>query len=316
MATVSVVVPTYNRADVLPRAIESVLQQTYEDFELIIVDDGSTDTTKEVVQSYDDERIRYVPLKTNNGANAARNTGIRQANGRYISFLDSDDEFRRGYLKECISKFQDEQESIGGVFTSYYMYNGGLLTDISLATSERVTFDDIVEQNVIGGFSCITVRSQVFESVGFLDEELKSTQDYDFYIRLLKKYDAIGIKEPLVNYHYTSDSISTNINKKIKGQKQIETKYGDILSQKRLASHHQSRGKLYMQEGVRTCGILEFKKAILLNPRNLINYYYFCSAIGGKSAFKFGFQIKEKIKRVLYILRAEGGSRTAWLSRN
>jgi glycosyltransferase involved in cell wall biosynthesis len=89
---VTVIIPTYNRARLLGRAIDSVLAQIFTDFELIIVDDGSVDNTRQLVLGYADQRIRYLRHERNQGANAARNTGVRAATGKYVAFLDSDDE--------------------------------------------------------------------------------------------------------------------------------------------------------------------------------------------------------------------------------
>ena len=90
--TVSVIIPTYNRAHLVGRAIRSVLNQTYQDFEIIVVDDCSTDNTEEIVKGFNDHRIRYMRHDRNRGGSAARNTGIKASQGKYIAFLDSDDE--------------------------------------------------------------------------------------------------------------------------------------------------------------------------------------------------------------------------------
>ena len=92
-ALVSVVIPTYDRAELLPRAVRSVLAQTYQNMEIIIVDDGSRDNTQEVVKSFSDPRVRYVRHDTNRGVSAARNTGIKNSRGEFIGLLDSDDEY-------------------------------------------------------------------------------------------------------------------------------------------------------------------------------------------------------------------------------
>jgi len=90
---ISVIIPSYNRANTIGRAIQSALSQSYQDFEIIVIDDGSTDHTEEVIRSFQDSRIRYIRHNRNRGGSAARNTGIHAARGEYIAFLDSDDEW-------------------------------------------------------------------------------------------------------------------------------------------------------------------------------------------------------------------------------
>ncbi|MDB9281516.1 glycosyltransferase family 2 protein [Halorubrum ezzemoulense] len=300
MVTVSVVIPTYNRADVLPRAIESVLNQTYSDFEIIVVDDGSTDNTEEVVTSYTDDRVEYIPFSGNEGANAARNEGIRQSNGKYISFLDSDDKLLPTYFEECVVQLDNSGDDIGAVFTSFRVYEDGSLSDITVAPSGRVGFQDIIEENSIGGFSCITIKRSVFESIEQLDEDLPSSQDYDFFIRLLNSYDAIGIEKPLLEYYLSDNSISTNIERKIDGQIQIEKKHGNVLSDKRLANHHYSRGFLYMDDGSRSRAISEFLQAIQLNPLYPWYYYHLFFSFFGTKVFQSSLYLKKRVKILLY----------------
>lgn len=113
MSTVSVVIPTYNRAELLSRAIDSVLAQTYDDFELLVVDDGSTDDTEAVVTAYDDDRVRYLAHETNRGANPARNTGIEAAEGEFVAFLDSDDEWRPRKLEAQLDRLEAVEAESG-----------------------------------------------------------------------------------------------------------------------------------------------------------------------------------------------------------
>ena len=104
--TISVIIPTYNRADFIGRAIESVLDQTYQDFEIIVIDDGSKDNTENIVKSFDDTRITYIRLKDNKGAAVARNTGIGTARGKFIAFQDSDDEWLPQKLAKQMEVFE------------------------------------------------------------------------------------------------------------------------------------------------------------------------------------------------------------------
>lgn len=114
--TVSVVIPTYNRAALLGRSIRSVLGQSYKDFELIVIDDGSTDETSHVVADFADPRIRYLPLPHNTGAGAARNAGVRVARGKFLAFQDSDDEWLPSKLAKQISAFESGPARLGMVY--------------------------------------------------------------------------------------------------------------------------------------------------------------------------------------------------------
>src|SRR3989339_407607 len=122
---ISVIIPTYNRANVIGRAIKSVLGQSFEDFELVIVDDGSRDNTAEVIEHFRDRRIRYIKHKDNQGQNFALNTGVMAAMGRYVSFLDSDDEWREDMLEKVYNKFSSDPE-LGCVYARIMSRDGNM----------------------------------------------------------------------------------------------------------------------------------------------------------------------------------------------
>ncbi|MGC8603005.1 MAG: glycosyltransferase family 2 protein, partial [Desulfomonilaceae bacterium] len=117
MSLVSVIIPTYNRAHLIERAVNSVLEQTYDKLEIIVVDDGSTDNTGNVLSQLQDgdSRVRYIRHETNKGSQSARNTGIRNARGDYVAFLDSDDEWLPYKLEKQIPLFQNTERNIGVV---------------------------------------------------------------------------------------------------------------------------------------------------------------------------------------------------------
>jgi glycosyltransferase involved in cell wall biosynthesis len=120
--TVSVIIPTYNRENLIGRAIYSVLKQTYQDFEIIVIDDDSTDNTREVIKEFQrkDKRIKYIKHGKNKGGSAARNTGIREAKGKYIAFQDSDDEWLSGKLEKQIKMFKKAPLEIGVIYTGFW----------------------------------------------------------------------------------------------------------------------------------------------------------------------------------------------------
>lgn len=115
--TVSVIIPTHNRANLIGKAIDSVLDQTCQDFEIIVIDDGSTDNTAEIVKGFDDFKIHYISHELNRGTSAARNTGIKASRGEYIALLDSDDEWLPEKLDRQVEVLQDEPSEVGVVYS-------------------------------------------------------------------------------------------------------------------------------------------------------------------------------------------------------
>lgn len=124
--TVSVILPTYNRAHLVGRAIQSVLDQMYQDFEIIVVDDGSGDNTEEIINGFTDTRIRYVKHQKNKGGSAARNTGIKLAKGKYIAFQDSDDEWLPDKLEKQMKAFKKASDEVGVVYTGFHRIKDGI----------------------------------------------------------------------------------------------------------------------------------------------------------------------------------------------
>ncbi len=120
---VSVIIPTYNRAKTLPRAIKSALSQSYKNIEVIIVDDGSTDNTEEIVKNYQDSRIVFLKHITNEGCAAALNTGISNVKGEYVAFLDSDDEWLPTKIEKQMVKFKYVDENVGVIYTNFFNHN-------------------------------------------------------------------------------------------------------------------------------------------------------------------------------------------------
>ena len=295
MPTVSVVVPTYNRGDVISRAIESVLQQTYQDYELIIVDDGSTDDTSEVVGNFDDPRIEYM-YQQNQGANAARNKGIRHAKGEYISFLDSDDTLHPEHLEKIVNKFK-MNDGFNSLCTGYRIIQEESIIDVS-SVKRTISISDVNTGNNIGGFSCISVKACIFTKVGKLDEDLPACQDIDFYLRILQTEDMLGIGEYLVDYHLRDDQISSpqNIDKKIEAQMRIREKHEDVLKPEYFAEQHYARGLIYGNCRERQLAIREFKTAINYNRQNPVYYFHLIFVLLGIYPFRLSIFIKKYVK--------------------
>lgn len=279
MTTVSVVVPTYNRADVLPRTIESVRTQTYDDIELIIIDDGSTDNTSEAVKNTDEDWIRYYRFDTNQGANAARNKGIELAEGEYISFLDSDDELHPTHIEVVLDVFdQYDTNQVAGVYTGRENSRDGDLVGMSSPGDQYITQADVVSGNVAGGFTCATFHTNVFDNIGLLDEDMPSLQDLDFFIRVLEHYKIVGLSDVLTTCYLGDDRISSNASRKLEGKERILEKHGETLTDAGVA-----RLYYYTAFGLAQDGDLQgargyFKRTIRTTPTKWLAYIHYVAA--------------------------------------
>ena len=226
-ALISVVIPTYNREKTIERSARSVLNQTYKNIELIIVDDCSSDNTKAVVDKLakGDKRVKYIRFEKNKGACAARNAGIDAANGEYIAFHDSDDE----WLPKKLDKQIDTLTKTGAkiIFCKYYMIRDGRQEGIAPKIFKEGFIDNL--QTVCGiGTQTLIAPSDVFKEFHF-DERLPRFQDLELMIRMAKKYQLYCMEEPLVNYYVGNlDSISHHTDRALKAIRIIIAKHPDI----------------------------------------------------------------------------------------
>ena len=250
--TVSVIIPTYNRAHLVGRAIRSVLNQTFQDFEIIVVDDGSTDNTEEVIKSFNDPRIRYIRHEQNRGGSAARNTGIRAARGEYIAFLDSDDEWLPQKLERQVNAFKSLDETTGLVYTGlrFVDHKGALVWEQRPNLSGYI-FHKLLRRNVIGTASSVMLRRDCLLFTGLFDETLPSRQDLDLWIRIARQFKVFPIPEPLTVHYVHEQRITADLNAKIRGHKLFMAKFENELNSKprALAWQLYGLGKLYLQKG-------------------------------------------------------------------
>ena len=300
--SVNLIIPTYNRASVLDRAIESALDQTYEHIEVIVVDDGSTDDTESVVGAFDDDRLRYV-YQENAGANAARNRGIRLASGRYVSFLDSDDELHPEHVERVVKTLEAADNDVVGAFTNARHLSKGSLVETMNVPGRTVSFEDLRRENVIGGFSATTFERRVFEEIGYLDEELASSQDYDLYLRVTKRYRLKGIPEPLVDIHLGGDRISDDIDRKIEGQDRLLEKHGDDLAPERIAHHHYVRGLIHGSNGDLHAARTAFRSALRNHPHAPLPTVHYGATFTGRRGYAMLMGVKRRVRKAISTLR-------------
>ncbi|MBU0468231.1 MAG: glycosyltransferase family 2 protein [Candidatus Omnitrophica bacterium] len=195
---VSVLIPTYNRAPMLKRAVASLVKQKYKNIEIIIVDDGSEDDTERVIGEINDPRIQYIKSEGNNGVSFARNLGLRRATGQYIAFLDSDDVFLLSKIQEQVGLFDILTPRPGMIFTNYWEIG----EDKHLAVRDGVASGFIGTVNkfsseVKSGPTGWIITKECCASVGFFDEDLRTLEDLDYFVRILNEFPVYFFNKPL-----------------------------------------------------------------------------------------------------------------------
>lgn len=224
MPRVSIVTPVYNAEKLIDKTIESVLNQTYKDFEMILVDDCSTDSSKEVIKSYSDidKRIKYHKLDKNSGPAVARNKGIELSQGPYICFLDSDDLWLPTKLEEQLA-FMEEKD-IAFSFTSYSLIDeAGNDLDKIVNVPKEIDYEGLLKNTIIG---CLTVIIDREKTGDFKMPLVRAGQDTATWLSILRKgYIAYGLQKPLAKYRIVEGSISHG---KIKALKRTWNTYRNL----------------------------------------------------------------------------------------
>lgn len=275
---VSVVIPTYNRARTIRKALDTALEQTYQNIEIIVVDDGSTDETENVLAFYEG-RIRYFK-QANQGASAARNRGIREARGKYIAFLDSDDQWLPNKLEKQIALLESQPD---------------LSFVACLSTVEKRTyagyedhasqFIRFIVQPFTQNMTRYVVRRDCFEQHGYFDPTLQGPEDWELWLRFLQRGCRFGyVPEPLMIYVSSDDSISSRPYAMLSGEKVIRQRYVSTLPGfwRRLSLGCWCRARSYMNASVcfreegKLLKCLGYMLASILNcpigPRNHIRF--------------------------------------------
>ena len=212
---VSVIIPTFNCGRFLTVAIQSVLDQTYQDWELIVVDDGSVDDTREVVAAFQDPRIRYV-YQENRGAPAALNAGVLLASGEYIAFLGADDRFLPEKLALQVAQLQTLPPSVGLVYSDLYLVNledGAILGRFlhGRQCPRGKVLSHLLRSDGAFIHPCSTlIRSEVFDEVGLLDEGLRTHEDWDLWVRIAMSYEIEAMDVPLGLYGRRPDNLTND----------------------------------------------------------------------------------------------------------
>jgi len=320
MAKISIIIPTYNYAQYICEAIESVLNQTYKDFEIIVVDDGSTDNTKEVIKPYLN-KIKYI-YQQNSGPSSARNRGIKEAKGEYIAFLDADDIWLPQKLELQI-KFMEKEKEVGLIFSDMILFNEkGIIKNSflkeklffnklsikPLSSTEKVIYDNVfnalLQENFIPT-NTVIVKKECFNKVGFFDETLFSVEDRDMWLRIGLFYDIGFINFPLVLTRFHETNISANQELALKSRLKVMKKflnYSNLpIKSKKIIK--QTINKIYFDLGYLyfTCekfplSRIYFRRFLKENPFMFKPWIYILLSVLPTSDIRKLKNLKEKIK--------------------
>lgn len=300
---VSVIIPTKNRAHYVSLAIQSVLNQTFRDFEILVVDGASADNTKEVISEFDDPRIHYIRQKNDRGVSAARNLGIIRSRGEFIAFLDDDDLWMPRTLEKQFGLL-NRKPWIGAVTSSCFLIRkDGRLLGFWRPSMRGNIYPKILEGNRIGNCSGVMVRRSCFDAVGLFDENLRAGEDWDMWIRLAKKCEFDKIDEPMFLYRIHEKRLSRNPYLKLQAARLIFDKFlpDTNLSANRteaLKRWHFRFGQLYLEYGDKRRAKEEFTKAINMDPYFLSSYLHLFLSFFGTKSYDISRKILESARLV------------------
>ena len=221
---VSVIIPNYNHAQYLGEAIQSVLNQDYQNFEIIVVDDGSTDNSQEVITSFGN-RVQYI-WQENRGLSAARNTGIRAAKGDFIGVLDADDKYEPNFMSTLVSILVENPDA-DGVYCGYQFVDH-LDNPLPQREARLIPANQLYKALVDGNFlvpESVLVRRHCYENIGFFDETLSACEDLDMWLRITHQYNIKGTNRVLTRHRISPDSMSTNPNRQYKNRLAVIAKH-------------------------------------------------------------------------------------------
>ncbi|WP_309733443.1 glycosyltransferase family A protein [Chamaesiphon sp. OTE_75_metabat_556] len=215
--TVSVIIPTYNREDLICKPIRSVLNQSYQNFEIIVVDDHSTDDTEKVVAGINDSRIRYIRHQRNSGAAVARNTGIENSKGAYVAFLDSDDEWLPEKLEKQLNLFQKCGSEIGCIYTGLAAVDKfNQVKSVKSPSYRGCLRDRLLYSNCIGTPSTVMVKRNYLDQVQGFDPNMPSfIEDVDLWLRLSEHCQFEVLPEVLTLYSDNNSGDRLTLNHKL-----------------------------------------------------------------------------------------------------
>ena len=240
MPKISVVITAHNYAKHLPQSIESVLGQTFDDYELIVVDDGSTDHTADVLAKYASHRQVRILRLDGVGLAKASNSGIRQSTGEYVIRLDADDYFDENILL-VLGNVLDHHAEYGMVFPDYYRVSkyGEVIDQVR---QQKVNDEvKLLDRSALAAGALY--RRSCYEAIGGYNETLSYQEDYDFWIRFIDKFHVYNVQLPLMYYRQHRGSMSTNTTPRMRARRQVKRKFVEHKYQDLISAMYTSEGR-------------------------------------------------------------------------
>ncbi|WP_254547462.1 glycosyltransferase family 2 protein [Halomarina pelagica] len=304
---VSVVVPTYGRPTFLPEAAQSVLDQTHERVELVIVDDHSPEPVGPVLADLDvgpEASVTCVRHERNRGANAARNTGIRTASGEFVAFIDDDDHWHETKLERQLERFDDP--AVGLVYTGQRYVTGDEVNHVLRPTVRGDVTEELLRGAPFGTFSTLMVRASVIDRVGLLDERFPCWQDREWPIRLSTACRVEAVDEPLVDHRMADhEQISDNLEVKrdvayplfVETFRPLAAEYGPTTVREMIASRAAVVASTALKTGHYGDARRFALRAIRAWPLSLAPYLLLALSLGGPRAFSTVQRTKRSVVR-------------------
>jgi len=278
---ISIIIPTYNRATIIPNTLDSIISQDYKDWECIIVDDFSTDNTEDIIKQYTakDNRFHYLKNKRKKGAQGARNTGLYHSKSEWVIFFDSDNQMHPDFLQKLIAEIEDDIDVIQ-CFSNVVDSDSKKIKSTFSWRSHGNIHNKLFNHQTYVDFNQAIIRKSKLLEIGGLDEDCPSMQEWDTHIRLSRIARYTTIEEPLLDYFVGGkDSISTDTKREVNGRLFILRKYIDEW-------HKYGIGYKHFVKQIETCiarsNDIQFKKSAQKELKQIarnVNIYFFIDCL-------------------------------------
>lgn len=273
---ISVIIPSYNSDKYIGEAIRSVLRQTCTDYEIIVIDDGSTDRTREIIENnFPKVRYFYIP---NQGVSRARNYGIQMARGEFIAFLDADDLWLPEKLEKQLNVFNADKELML-VFTEHQVFDANGFWKAKSSKKKRLMRGDVVKNIFLYSHvttSTVTVRRHAFQETGFFEEDLKAAEDDNLWMRIALKFRIHLLDEVLVHYRWTENSLSRSainlLAGVLKNVELIENKYPELRKRLGRSNIRRKKSEIYSSQGYHLFSSGDYTMARRYYLRSIVLY--------------------------------------------